>query len=127
MPSRKELRETLTTITHESFVSGVPLAKTSYKDAEANQIQLQALISYHELMFVDEILSHINTSKTNFSTASLKDKMKQLYANNELYRTTVNRELAIDIAYELKDRTTIGRNQAIELLLNVTIGTVSAQ
>ena len=78
-------------------------------------------------MFVDEILSHINTSKTNFSTASLKDKMKQLYANNELYRTTVNRELAIDIAYELKDRTTIGRNQAIELLLNVTIGTVSAQ
>ena len=31
MPSRKELRETLTTITHESFVSGVPLAKTSYK------------------------------------------------------------------------------------------------
>lgn len=127
MPSRKELRETLTRITHESFVSGVPLTKTSYRDAEANQIQLQALISYHELMYVDELLSHINTSKTNFSTASFKDKMKQLYANNELYRTTVNRELAIDMAYELKDKTTIGRNQATELLLNMTIGTISAQ
>ena len=127
MPSRKELRATITTSTHESFMSGIPLAKTNYTDAEANQIQLQALISYHELMFVDEILSHINASKTNFSTASLKDKMKQLYANNELYRTTFNRELAIDTAYELKDRTTIGRNQAIELLLNMTIGTVSAQ
>ena len=127
MPSRKELRETLMSITHESFISGIPLTKSSYKDAEANQIQLQALISYHELMFVDELLSFINASKTNFSTASLKDKMKQLYANNELYRTTFNRELAIDTAYALLDRTTIGRNQAIELLLNMTIGTVSAK
>ena len=41
MPSRKELRETLTAVTHESFASGVPLIKTNYKPLEAEQILIQ--------------------------------------------------------------------------------------
>ena len=117
MPSRKELRETLTSITHESYASGVPLNKTSYKDAEANQIQLQALISYHELMFVDELLSKLNASTTNINIKTYRSYMRDLYSANKMYHTRYNRELAISISKFLEAKTSLGRNQAIELLL----------
>ena len=127
MPSRKELRATITTSTHESFMSGVPLAKTNYTDAEANRIHLQALISFHGLMYVDELLSFINTSPTNFSTQSIKDKMKSIYKDNEIYRTKFNRDLSISLATNLSTTCSIGRNQAIELLLSTTKGLLNAQ
>ena len=117
MPSRKELRATITTSTHESFMSGVPLAKTNYTDAEANRIHLQALISFHGLMYVDELLSFINASLTNFSTQSIKDKMKSIYKDNEIYRTKFNRDLSISLATNLSTTCSIGRNQAIDKLL----------
>lgn len=117
MPSRKELRATITTSTHESFMSGVPLAKTNYTDAEANRIHLQALISFHGLMYVDELLSFINASPTNFSTQSIKDKMKSIYKDNEIYRTKFNRDLSISLATNLSTTCSIGRNQAIDKLL----------
>lgn len=117
MPSRKELRATITTSTHESFMSGVPLAKTNYTDAEANRIHLQALISFHGLMYVDELLNFINASPTNFSTQSIKDKMKSIYKDNEIYRTKFNRDLSISLATNLSTTCSIGRNQAIDKLL----------
>ena len=117
MPSRKELRATITTSTHESFMSGVPLAKTNYTDAEANRIHLQALISFHGLMYVDELLSFINASPTNFSTQSIKDKMKSIYKDNEIYRTKFNRDLSISLATNLSTTCSIGRNQVIDKLL----------
>lgn len=117
MPSRKELRATITTSTHESFMSGVPLAKTNYTDAEANRIHLHALISFHGLMYVDELLSFINASPTNFSTQSIKDKMKSIYKDNEIYRTKFNRDLSISLATNLSTTCSIGRNQAIDKLL----------
>ena len=120
MPSRKELREILTTITHESFSSSVPLDKTAYKDAEANQIQLQALISYHGLMFVDEILCKLNSYKTNFSTELIRIALRSLYKDNDIYRTRTNKDIAIQINDLIGDKTSIGRNQAIELLLTAT-------
>ena len=120
MPSRKELREILTTITHESFSSSVPLDKTSYKDAEANQIQLQALISYHGLMFVDEILCKFNSYKTNFSTELIRIALRSLYKDNDIYRTCTNKDIAIQINDLIDNKTSIGRNQAIELLLTAT-------
>ena len=126
MPSRKELRETLTSITHESYASGVPLNKTSYKDAEANQIQLQALISYHELMFVDELLSKLNASTTNISIETYRSYMRNLYSANKLYHTSFNRELAISISKDLEAKTSLGRNQAIELLLGTAKDLLSA-
>ena len=127
MPSRKELRETLTSITHESLVSGIPLTKSSYKDAEANQIQLQALISYHELMFVDELLSKLNASTTNINIKTYRSYMRDLYSANKMYHTRYNRELAISISKYLEAKTSLGRNQAIELLLSTTKGLLNAQ
>lgn len=121
MLTRTELRAQLNNSTDEHFASGIPLSKTSYNDAEANRIHLQALISFNELMYVDEILSFINASKTNFSTAFLKDKMKSLYKENAIYRTKFNRDLAISIATEHNDKSSIGRNQAINTLLQSTI------
>lgn len=114
MPSRKELRVTLTHITDESFISCVPLTKINYTEAEANQIQLQALISYHGLMFVDEMLSIFNRSKTSFSRASVKEALKAVYSRN---KTQFNRAYAITYHKHLGDGGSIGRNQAIELLL----------
>ena len=127
MPSRKELRATITTSTHESFMSGVPLAKTNYTDAEANRMHLQARISFHGLMYVDELLSFINTSPTNFSTQSIKDKMKSIYKDNEIYRTKFNRDLSISLATNLSTTCSIGRNQAIDKLLSTTKGLLNAQ
>ena len=126
MPSRKELRETLTSITHESFVSDIPLTKTSYKDAEANQIQLQALISFHGLMFVDELFAKLNASSTNLSMETFRSYIREIYTNNQTYRTHFNRNLAMSIDREMGKRTTIGRNQAIELLLSTTKGLLNA-
>ena len=127
MPSRKELRETLTSITHESFISGIPLTKTSYKDAEANQIQLQALISYHELMFVEELLSKLNASTTNINIKTYRSYMRDLYSANKMYHTRYNRELAISISKYLEAKTSLGRNQAIELLLSTTKDLLNTQ
>ena len=117
MPSRNELRAMLTELTHESFVSPIMLAKTSYKDAEANQVQLQALISFHGMMYVDEILCKINASKTTFPTEHLRQILRSLYNDNSIYKTKFNRDLSMRIHTELGAKTTIGRNQATELLL----------
>lgn len=117
MPSRKELREIITTNTHESFMSGIPLTKTNYSVAEANRIHLQALISYHGLMFVDEILAKINASTTNMSIETYRSYMRDLYSDNGMYHTRFNRNLAISISKYLEAKSSLGRNQAIELLL----------
>ena len=121
MPSRKELRATITTSTHESFMSGIPLAKTNYTDAEANRIHLQALISYHELMYIDELLAKINASPTNMSIETYRSYMRDLYSENNLYHTRFNRNVAITISKHLEAKTSLGRNQAIELLLNIAL------
>lgn len=121
MLTRTELRAQLNNSTNEHFASGIPLSKTSYNDAEANCIHLQALISFNELMYVDELLSFINASNTNISTTSIKDKMKYLYKVNAVYRTKFNRDLAISIANALNSKSSIGRNQAINTLLQSTL------
>lgn len=121
MRTRTKLRAQLNNSTNEHFASGIPLSKISYSDAEANRIHLQALISFNELMYVDELLSFINASNTNISTTSIKDKMKYLYKVNAVYRTKFNRDLAISIAIALNSESSIGRNQAINTLLQSTL------
>lgn len=121
MRTRTKLRAQLNNSTNEHFASGIPLSKISYSDAEANRIHLQALISFNELMYVDELLSFINASNTNISTTSIKDKMKYLYKVNAVYRTKFNRDLAISIATALNSESSIGRNQAINTLLQSTL------
>ena len=125
MRTRTKLRAQLNNSTNEHFASGIPLSKISYSDAEANRIHLQALISFNELMYVDELLSFINASNTNISTTSIKDKMKYLYKVNAVYRTKFNRDLAISIAIALNSESSIGRNQAINTLLQSTLYVLS--
>lgn len=119
MPSRKELRVILTQLTHESFVSGIPLDKTAYKPAEANQIQLHALISFNGLMHVDELLSKLNASTTNISSEQMRSYMRAVYMHAP-YHNKATYDLVCSINKMIGERPTLGRNQAIELLLNAT-------
>lgn len=124
MTTRSALRESIAALTHESFSSEIPLAKTSYKESEANRIKLNALISYHELMYVDEILSSLNAAKTNINTEDIRVILRGLYADNAMYRTSFNRTLSLKIHANIGSKTTIGRNQAIDLLLNTVLETL---
>lgn len=124
MPSRKELREELTILTHESFVSGIPLAKTNYSDADANRIYLQALISYHSLMHADELLSKINASKTNVSCDTVRAHMRSIY-QDALHHNHATYNYVCAVNKALGERTSIGRNQMIKVLLDTAIASTS--
>lgn len=120
MPSRKELRAELTRLTHESFSSGVPLNKTSYKQLEFNQILMQGLISYHGLYSIDHCFKYIQASTTNLSVETLRECMRKAWheqkGNGQEFLIYNNMNM------ELKDKTTIGRNQAISMLISITAG-----
>lgn len=120
MPTRKALREKLTELTHESFVSGIPLDKTSYKEADANQITLRVISSYHNQGYVDELLAKLNASETNLSAEQYRSYMRYIY-NQSVYHTKECFNLMITINKYLGETKSIGRNQAIDILLRSTI------
>ena len=68
MPTRVEVHNEISKLTAPSYAEDVKLSKINYKAAEANKIVLRALISFHELLLVDELLVKVETSTTNFST-----------------------------------------------------------
>lgn len=116
MPSRKELRAVLTAITTESFASAIPLNKTNYSEAEANQIQMQALVSYHDLIFVDEVLAKVNASTTNLNITLLYEYMRYAYQQRTKAEPT-QKAIFMLVFDKTKGTSTIGRNQAISVLL----------
>lgn len=115
MPSRKELREELSNITHESFSSSIPLAKTSYKESEAIRIKLQALISFHNLPQVDEILAKLNASETNISADTYRAYLRSIYMDIT-YHNIGTYDLVVGINRRIGERSSIGRNIAIHIL-----------
>ena len=116
MPSRKELRAVLTAITTESFASAVALNKTNYSEAEANQIQMQALVSYHDLIYVDEVLAKVNASTTNLNITLLYEYMRYAYQQRTKAEPT-QKAIFMYVFDSTKGTYTIGRNQAIGKLL----------
>ena len=120
MPTRKVLREFLTELTTESYVCQIPLDKTNYGQAESNQIKLRVISGYHSLMYVDELLAKLNASETNISAETYRSYMRYIY-NQSVYHTKECFNLMITINKHLGETKSIGRNQAIELLLRSTI------
>ena len=120
MPSRKELRVTLGYITSKPFAAQLPLHKTSYGDVEAAQITLQALITHHGLLVVDSLLTKINASETNISSVQIRSMMRAVYMQRPFHNQyTYN--LVCHINTAIGERTTLGRNQATQMLLRAVL------
>lgn len=119
MPSRKELRADLTALTSEAFASHIPLHKTSYGLPESIQIKLQALISCYGLTNVDALLTKVNSAETNISAVQLRTWMRSVYMSTEHHnRHTYNLVCYINTC--IGERTTLGRNQTLGVLLEAT-------
>ena len=116
MPTRVEVHTEISKLTAPSYAEDVKLSKTNYKSAEANKVMLKALISFHELLLVDELLVKLETSTTNISTEKYRDYMRTVWENQRSMRTMVQLHIFTHVSDMLKGSTTVGRNQAIQIL-----------
>lgn len=116
MPTRVEVHNEISKLTAPSYAEDVKLSKTNYKSTEANKVMLKALISFHELLLVDELLVKLETSTTNFSTETYRDYMRTIWENQRSMRTHVQLNIFTHVSDMLKGSTTVGRNQAIQIL-----------
>ena len=116
MPTRVEVHTEISKLTAPSYAEDVKLSKINYKSAEANKVMLKALISFHELLLVDELLVKLETSTTNMSVETYRDYMRTIWENQRSMRTHVQLNIFTHVSDMLKGSTSIGRNQAIQIL-----------
>ena len=125
MPTRVEVHNEISKLTAPSYAEDVKLSKTNYKSTEANKLMLKALISFHELLLVDELLVKLETSTTNFSTETYRDYMRTIWENQRSMRTHVQLNIFTHVSDMLKGSTTVGRNQAIQILKDSIVWTLT--
>lgn len=118
MPSNNQLRAVIAQLTDDLYAKEVILNKTSFKQPDANKIILRALVSYYDLALVDELLSKVLNSTTNMPTENVRAFMRTLWDNKSL-RTTNQRTIFMIVHSKLVGNS-IGRNQAIEIILSAT-------
>ena len=116
MPTRLEVHNEISKLTAPSYAEDVKLNKINYKSAEANKIVIRALISFHELLLVDELLVKLETSTTNMSVETYRDYMRTIWENQRSMRTRVQLHIFTHVSDMLKGSTSVGRNQAIQIL-----------
>ena len=121
MPTRVEVHTEISKLTAPSYAADVKLSKTNYKSTEANKIVIQALISFHELLLVDELLVKLETSTTNMSVETYRDYMRTIWENQRSMRTPLQLNIFVHVSDMLKGSTSVGRNQAIQLLKDSVI------
>lgn len=125
MPTRLEVHTEISKLTAPSYAEDVKLSKINYKAAEADKIVIRALISFHELLLVDELLLKVETSTTNFSTETYRDYMRTIWENQRSMRTHVQLNIFTHVSDMLKGSTSVGRNQAIQILKESVIWTLT--
>ena len=125
MPTRVEVHTEISKLTAPSFAEDVKLSKTNYKSAEANKLMLKALISFHELLLVDELLVKLETSTTNMSVETYRDYMRTIWENQRSMRTHAQLNIFTHVSDMLKGSTSIGRNQAIQILKDSIVWTLT--
>ena len=125
MPTRVEVHTEISKLTAPSYAEDVKLSKINYKAAEADKIVIRALISFHELLLVDELLVKLETSTTNFSTETYRDYMRTIWGNQRSMRTHVQLNIFTHVSDMLKGSTSIGRNQAIQTLKDSIVWTLT--
>ena len=125
MPTRVEVHTEISKLTAPSYAEDVKLSKINYKSAEANKIVIQALISFHELLLVDELLVKLETSTTNMSVETYRDYMRTIWENQRSMRTHVQLNIFTHVSDMLKGSVSIGRNQAIQILKDSIVWTLT--
>ena len=125
MPTRLEVHTEISKLTAPSYAEDVKLSKTNYKSAEANKLMLKALISFHELLLVDELLVKLETSTTNMSVETYRDYMRTIWENQRSMRTHAQLNIFTHVSDMLKGSTSIGRNQAIQILKDSIVWTLT--
>ena len=125
MPTRVEVHNEISKLTAPSYAEDVKLSKTNYKSAEANKVMLKALISFHELLLVDELLVKLETSTTNMSVETYRDYMRTIWENQRSMRTHVQLSIFTHVSDMLKGSTSVGRNQAIQILKDSIVWTLT--
>ena len=125
MPTRLEVHTEISKLTAPSYAEDVKLSKINYKAAEADKIVIRALISFHELLLVDELLVKVETSTTNISTETYRDYMRTIWENQRSMRTHVQLNIFTHVSDMLKGSTSIGRNQAIQTLKDSIVWTLT--
>ena len=125
MPTRVEVHTEISKLTAPSYAEDVKLSKINYKAAEADKIVIRALISFHELLLVDELLVKLETSTTNISTETYRDYMRTIWENQRSMRTHVQLNIFTHVSDMLKGSTSIGRNQAIQTLKDSIVWTLT--
>lgn len=118
MPVIYQLRANIAQLTDEHFAEELLLNKPSFKQAEANKIILRALVSYYDLALVDELLTKVLNNTTTMPTESVRQFMRTLWDNKSL--RTINQRTIFMMIHSKLDGKSIGRNQAVELILNST-------
>lgn len=121
MPTRVEVHTEISKLTAPSFAEDVKLSKTSYKSTEANKLMLKALISFYGLLLVDELLVKLETSTTNMSVETYRDYMRTIWENQRSMRTPLQLNIFVHVSDMLKGSTSIGRNQAIQILKDAIV------
>lgn len=116
MPTNNQIRTELAQLTCLSFAYDLVLTKTNYKQADSNKLILRSLISYHNLPLIDEVYVKVVNSETNISTAKLLTIMKDAWSSNASLRSKVQKDIIVYV-YDHVRSSSIGRNQAIDLLL----------
>lgn len=116
MPTNNQIRTELAQLTCLSFAYDMVLPKTNYKQADTNKLILRSLISYFNLPLIDEVYVKVVNSETNISTAKLLTIMKDAWISNASLRSKVQKDIIVYV-YDHVRSTSIGRNQAIDLLL----------
>jgi len=125
MPTRVEVHTEISKLTAPSYAEDVKLSKINYKAAEADKIVIRALISFHELLLVDELLVKLETSTTNMSVETYRDYMRTIWENQRSMRTHVQLNIFTHVSDMLKGSTSIGRNQAIQILKDSIVWTLT--
>ena len=125
MPTRVEVHTEISKLTAPSYAEDVKLSKINYKAAEADKIVIRALISFHELLLVDELLVKLETSTTNMSVETYRDYMRTIWETQRSMRTHVQLNIFTRVSDMLKGSTSIGRNQAIQILKDSIVWTLT--
>lgn len=116
MPTIIQLRSNLAQLTCASFAEEVVLSKSNYKEADANKLILRCLVSYYSLPLIDEVYLKVVNSESNMATATLLTIMKDVWSANPSLRCDKQKSIMVYV-YNHAHKSSIGRNQAIDLLL----------
>lgn len=116
MPTIIQLRSNIAQLTCASFAEEVVLSKSSYKEADANKLILRCLVSYYNLPLIDEVYLKVVNSESNIATANLLTIMKDVWSANASLRCDKQKSIMVYV-YHHAHKSSIGRNQAIDLLL----------